>query len=293
MPRGIINQLEEGQWLSKSDRCLLIRLVVRDVMTENPNVSRGMFQQVAETMVAKYPHALHDRNKCLTDCNYLDQKLKFRFDEEMRAYRVKKSNEAPNIPEAHGCVRWRVRITPAERDQMLLKKEVMAQIFNTTLVNDWSWDDIMRNLIETYPLQREDINGQVKKKSRRARGANQEVQDQENMKTTQELTAEWPFLFQSKGMVLHFNELTKTDWLEKLSEFKEKFEPKSFIKFMSTLRELEDSSTRKKFKRAVKHNTCNDPDLLAIVLMLTEYYKEEKEQILIEIEVLISCLSYF
>lgn len=279
------------------------------MLTENQDVSRTFFTTVAESMVAKYPHALHDRNKSLTSCKYMAQKLKFRYDEEMRAFKVKSSIEAPNIPEAHGCVRWRVKITPEQRVDMENRKIIMSEIFSNTLVKDWPWEEIETHLLETFPLQREDINGQVKKKARRARGAGagqqstqqstpqqstpqqstaQDSTNQEEsqlIKTTRQLSTEWPFLFRGRGMLVHFNELTQIDWLERLEEFHENFEPNSFIKFLSTLRELDGSTTRRKYKKAVKHNTCKFPELLAIVLMLVQFYKEDEAEILIEIEV--------
>ncbi|XP_034244513.1 uncharacterized protein LOC117647102 [Thrips palmi] len=244
------------------------------------------------------------------------------------------------IPEAHGCARWRVKITPEKRIEMENSKLVMSQIFRNTLAKDWPWEKIDKRILDTFPLQREDINGQTKPRARRARGAGgaggashtgqaggsgagptgqsgrsgqtegsgqtgqagtsgagqagtsgagqagQQATEtgQENRKTTQQLSTEWPFLFRGRGMLTHFNELTQINWLEKLDEFQDDFEPYSFIKFLSTLKELESSSTRRKYKRAVKNKTCKYPKIVATVLMLAQFYKEDESESVIEIE---------
>lgn len=261
----------------------MIRLIVSDVLNERPEVPRTFFKEVARSMVRQYPTALHDRNKSLTDCQYMEQKLKFRYDEQTRAFKVKAGNEAPNIPEAYGCVRWRVKMSAAERESMMEKRTQLVEWYDDP-PRDWTWETILTELRITFPLQREEINNQVPKRKRRSRGGT-EQSTSENIKTTPELFKDWPFLFQSKGMKQHFQILTTKDWDETLVAFQEKYDLTSFIKFLSTQKELEASRTRKRCKRAKKNNTCRSPELIALVLMLTEYYKENTESIIIEIEV--------
>lgn len=157
VPDKITKRLKKGTWLKKKDRCRLIRLIVEQVIDYNPKVERVYFGEVAKMMLAKYTKALHDRNGEETSCSFYASKLKCRFDEERRDASLRGKSAAPKIPEAHGCIQWRVPVEEQTRRAKNNTKAKLVQMFANTAKKDWQWKQILTDMNDCYGLQRKTL----------------------------------------------------------------------------------------------------------------------------------------
>lgn len=270
--------------------------IVQDVMFEDPSFPRCGFSTIAEALVTKYPNTFQDKcpagSRPSLKCSYYSNKLKFRFDEVIRSKKKKNENECPNIPQAYGCVRWRVATLPEPREVLLQKKDEMLDMYNSIPNKEWNWDTINSHLKATFGLQREDINSQVPPKPAR-KGQKQPTAPK--AKTTREIDIDWPFLLTPKGVSVHYQELTqKPDFPSQMTEFENEYEIAKFLKFLKE-ENNNNKSIYKDYKLAVKTNSIADPHAIAMCLMLTNVMNDKIEQIVIEVEVkyiLILLISY-
>jgi len=287
MAAATVDKCEKGEWLEKSDRCAVVTSIVKDVLHEDASFPRNGFTKIAEAMVAKYPSTFQDRgaNTKQLSCTYYSNKLKFRYDEIMRSRKNKDKNECPNIPQAYGCVRWRVATLPEPREDLLKRKEEMADIFLNFSRKDWDWDLIQDHMKATFGLQREDINSQTPPKPPR-KGQRQVTQPEP--RTTKQIDEDWPMLLHPKGMAIHFTELTqKPDFLSQLNQFDTEYGTMTFIKFLKK----QTGSNREiysDFKSTLKKTEGKEPHCIAMCLMLVNVMKEEQKLIIIEVEVWLS-----
>lgn len=291
MPAATLEKCDKGQWLDKAERCAVVFNIVQDVLHEDASFPRTGFNKIAEAMVAQHPNTFQDRGKDVKplSCLYYTNKLKFRYDEVLRSRKNKDKNECPQIPQAYGCVRWRVATLPEPREDLLKRKQEMAEIYSNSRRKDWDWDLIQDHMQATFGLQREDINSQTPPK--RPRKGQRQVTRPEP-RTTKQIDEDWPMLLQPKGMAIHYTELTKKpDFLSQLNEFDNEYGQDTFIKFLRK-QNGPNREVYSDFKSAVKKTEGKEPHCIAMCQMLVNVMQEEQKLIIIEVEVWSSSTPY-
>lgn len=273
------NALDAKRKLKRNERIRLVQVIVKETRTKYPNIRRDEYKGIAERMVRKYPRSLKDAGKGKSvESSFLEKKLKTRADEEVRAEKKKAANEAPNVPQAYGCVRWRVQIPQNSRQELDTIREELESTFNELRSRDWDWRGILEKLEATYALQREEINAQDPPKKRRARGAPHRPPAVPAM-ATKEIAKRWPFVFRPKGMLLHFKLLTQKDLEQQFHEYQERAE--SMVTYLA--QKLDEERLESRWRAAKDENP--QATTLALFQLLIKYFKETEGSLFKEVEV--------
>lgn len=184
----------------------------------------------------------------------------------------------PQIPKAHGCISWDPPLSAADESQQEIQMTEMQEIFLSKTESDWNFkNDINPKMAETYPLQRKHVNIGVSK-TRSKKG-----QAQPNNTPplgVVELQKRWPFLFRHEGMDIHFSLLTGESFITNFTSWID-----ANVKDM--IRTLQDSNDFCKrllalLETALEHNTCEAPRVLAALMMIITYFKEDVKEILLQ-----------
>lgn len=277
-----MDALDAKRKLKKDQRIRLVQVIVKETRHKYPNICRDEFKGIAARMVTKYPRSLKDAGKKGQDqigSSFIEKKLKNRWDEELRAQKKKAANEAPNVPQAYGCVRWRVQIAQNTRPDLEKTREELKTTFNEVRSREWIWRDILDKMEQTYAVQREDINTQTPPKKRRARGAPHPPPTVQAMSTV-DIARRWPFLFRPQGMLQHFKILTQKDLEAKFDEYQETAE--HLVEYLA--KKLGEEGIERRW-RAAKDQIGKAATTLALFQLLVRYFKEQEDSIFREAEV--------
>ena len=219
--------------------------------------------------------------------NSLCKKMQDKFDNDKRpARRTTTETEAPAIKPAYGCVRWRVFSLPAgESEESLNTLQVdLKNHFETVRPGSWDWQTVEAGMTKTYCNQRKDLNQQAEEIEKGQR-KNKKQTEQDNtvqIITTEELRNKWPFLFQPRGRLAHFFQLTEVKITEKITGFLNT-DIKDIVKFL-----LETNKGKtKKIKKSLKRATLPGQNgrLAALILLLLQRFGEQKDGIFIMVDV--------
>lgn len=294
----ICSLIEEKKVLDSTQLDKCVRKIVAHVKETVPNVKRSLFKSLSEDIVQEYPCSFKDimvkgkAGKALTtDAEKLTYKMNNRYDNTNRQDKTPLQKEAPNIPQAVGCVRWSVTSLPDGEDEDTVEGRIveLQLIFQEESPREWDWDKIEENMIITFGIQRAELNSQVEKKKPKKRKRRQQEDDEEAeeavddveeppaVKTTNEIIHKFPFLMHPKGMNIHFEELTKKCFLTSLCEWLDEVED-TMVDFLATKHD-DNPRVRHLMRKAKDSKSCDEDDaaVMAILIMIINSLHEKKE----------------
>ena len=284
--------MKAGKALTNNQINSVVYRVVEDVVENVSHVNRKFFQSIATLMIRQFPNAFSDivvtaaKAKRLTTYGKLVYKLKNRYDNSKRkAERTRLQIEAPPRPEAYGCQRWQVLDMPqGETIETLKEKEERLKDIYETGVRNWDWNKIKELMTSTYILQRRLINSQfIQRRGRRGQN--------EQRATTGQIQDQYPLLFTYKGMTLHFKLLTNVHFQLKVESMMNEAS-EDLMDFLVTKQEA-NTRIKRAMKDAVKNDTCQDPQLTALVLMVIRTLKEKFTGLIQIVQVCMIVLNSF
>ncbi|KAK3923523.1 Enolase 1 [Frankliniella fusca] len=235
MPTGIQEAIRKECRPSSKAREAMVERFVDDCRKNIPNLQRSDFVDLADFLVQTYPATFKDtviytNNKLGSDS--LRDQFRNKFDNDKRNPNVRTSKEleAPARPEAYGCISWNPQLPASETEASQEEKRITLLNMSRLAKKNWDQKTIKKLMMETYYLQRKDINGEVvaaKPKNNKKR-KRREMEDEENESQADDppqgmnvslVRERWPFLFTSKGMNQHCKTLTGTDFHDSLYEW--------------------------------------------------------------------------
>lgn len=115
-----------------------------------------------------------------------------------------------------------------------------------------------------------------------------EVDEEEaNNFTTAYIRERWPFLFTSKGMLNHFNFLTSTQMADQIENYLTE-EIDNVLEFLVPKKGARNKRVKKRMNAAITENEdTNSCKITALVLMLANFFKEDKNCLIKLVEVCI------
>ena len=309
---GLKERLIAGRKLTKPMRLALVARAVNQVRMNVPNANRRIFLQVMADMKLKHSRTFkHELANGVVGKKTIAYYMQAKFDNDHRAnQKTRAEAEAPAFKAAYGCVQWRLaglppQQTPATQEEL---RAELVDIFQTQRESAWNWNEIRSKMNLTYGTLRSEINSQAESiiKTRQAlikrrrqqslskrRGREQEndleeenvEDDQLNVKTTAEIQARWPFLFQPSGMASHFLKLTNIDLEEKFTECVAN-DLDTTLEFLIE-KQRQNKKVGKKIKRAIeeREELTRSLKYAGLLKMLTNYFQEDIEFLVRVIEV--------
>lgn len=301
-------RLDAGKKLTKLLRREVVSRTVNQVRNKVPGADRKIFLHIMKEMKRKHGRSFrHELANGVVGSKTVVYYMQTKYDNSRRpARRTRLETEAPNLKEAYGCVKWRLLNLPANQTietQEQIRAE-LQEIFTTRREEAWNWADIQDRMDLTYGSLRAEINKQAlsiekAKKALRKRNRNKNQQQENRQQEEDEnvddpdaaitptaaLQEKWPFLFQPKGMMHHFNRLTEVDYEEKQRLFVENELDKT-LELLAGKRK-NNKKFQKKVNKAIRRNAGNERGLklTALVVMLTNYFSECLNSIIQVIEV--------
>ncbi|CAL8236235.1 unnamed protein product [Boreogadus saida] len=262
----------------------MVRMMVDEMRQHclNPTLSQCAF--IAKGIIEKYPNSLQDRTeegeKMGSGHYTLCQQLKSRVDNLNRnntLARLRKERRPAVTPAAtagnseparkcaktdsYGCINWQPIVLPEgeTKESLLHKKEELKLIFNHEGQRGADRGRVAELMEITFETQRRNIN---------------------MLPAMQELIKEWPFLFQKRFLLDHFNQLTGIELDARLRESMETkgtaLEPKT-TKFLVRINP-EFSKCTAKFQTSKKTNkmvqrkqVSLNPHVAAFIRDFTEF----------------------
>lgn len=301
LPDKILHCLKKNKPLNNRQIDKVVQCVVDSVTFSVAGVERGFFGPLSEDIIEDYPKSFEEisvgsKTRNLTNSKEkLCYKLKNRFDNGNRGEKTDMQKEAPNRPEAYGCVRWRVLSFPPGSTEEELKQiaEEMRIYFNTQKKNAYDWEEIKLKMTKTYGLQRAIIISQINYTNKSKRKEQQKKQTEENNEedgdgeeeivTTSSINEEFPMLFTYVGMIHHFEMLTGKDFEKLLSDWLTSVED-ILVDFLA-LGKPDNLKLKAQLKKIKKRDPSNEEsELIAIFLMLANYFKDD-------INLLVQCVD--
>ncbi len=327
---GLEQKLKKGLRLTPRERCKIVEEVSIQIENAVPNCPRSLYRDVyLEQMLVKHKASFEETlgahgSKKKTVSGILLQ-LNTRFDNVHRPDRNKPLNtkqlENPNFKGAVGTIRWREVDYPEGKDEQSLseKKEELQRIHANVRENRFDWELITSSMTVTYKLQRDLINKNMegaiqeqktakKKKMRRNKRTKDDVEDNQeteenqdnelndvslnenNKVKIQDIRDEFPFLFTSKGMMVHFSLLTGIQVLPTLEEFIAK-EVDPFLQYFDSTSDNHFLSLGRKMRRAIQNAEDEGPEyeayakLVTLLKMMLHQFKEDQSQLWCQIDV--------
>lgn len=210
--------------------------------------------------------------------------------------------EKNQMPKAHQVVRASgvVGVQPDEYEPALdqasrLEQEGIRshlQNLHHADPDDWAWENIHQDMMESYILQRHDI---VKAKEAVTTYENHEEQgenidpdedpDEPSVKALQRVKELWPYLFRPQGLRDHHNRLTKRDLKPHLDEFLESKLDHILVYLTSSSKSNQKNvALTMRLDRVVKEWTP-PKKFLKMILMLANHFGERKNILLHAVEV--------
>uniref|UniRef100_A0A8C2FGN5 Uncharacterized protein n=1 Tax=Cyprinus carpio TaxID=7962 RepID=A0A8C2FGN5_CYPCA len=269
-----------------SDRLQMIRVIVDEIRIHCPNPTRAECSPIAKNIVAQYPKTFSDVTDEgeLLGCGYtsLLNQIKTRVEHINRGNtlsrirRLKRTNEnegdtsqsknTRNQVDSYGCINWQPHNLPEGEtlDSLEVKRQMLVTLYRKEGprgAESMKVDDLMHI---TYLQQRQFINSNPPPR-------------------LDDVMQEWPFLFQKRWLLCHFEKLTGIDILSRLTmaiqnkgrriiNYFQHQKLKWRGEIQSLLTEMENDS-----------RTLQDQDLMAtsVVLLLMAFFREAMESLFI------------
>lgn len=303
---AIIRRLDKGKKLSARLRRQFVGRLVHQVRTTVPGATRIVFKSVMVDIKTKYPISFrHELAKGKVGKRSITRKCMEKFDNDKRPpRRTKLESEAPTLKAANGCIKWRTALpdgqTSESQEQIC---EELKEYFQNTRPKRYDWDYIEAQMKLTYSSQRKDLNKQAEALERlrlaalkKRRKGNQNQNPEENLDNPDVLTAQiadtWPFLFQARGMRMHFTELTGVNFGTCIENLVSSNQLDLLIEFWkeSLLKSKPAKKILKKLKSKLKSEDLSEENKLALkifclIRLLIIYFKEDVNELLLCVEV--------
>ncbi|XP_067101214.1 uncharacterized protein [Osmerus mordax] len=275
-PAAVQKAVADQTRASPGDRRDMVKVVVDQMLKNDPNPTRGMCQSIARSIVRDYPNTFADVGKkgdIVGDgCHSLLQQIKTRVEYKNRKNTLarRRRERRPHIGVAegaremargpvdqYGCVRWRTEELPAGETEATLD-EMKRQLCNIYSEEGMGGAERADPLMEkTYIIQRRYLNSVP-------------------APAIAEIKEEWPFLFSQRGLYSHFGLLTDVSILNKLQEAMNG-------KGSTAIRFFQEHSRRPGIEDVLNTYEPETSDKAACVLMLLmAYFKEPKNSIMLE-----------
>ena len=275
-------KLNEKEKPDISDRRHMVRMMVDEMRQHclNPTLSQCAF--IAKGIIEKYPNSLQDRTeegeKMGSGHYTLCQQLKSRVDNLNRnntLARMRKERRPAVTPAAtagnseparkcaktdsYGCINWQPIVLPEGemKESLLHKKEELKLIFSHEGQRGADRARVAELMETTFETQRRNIN---------------------MLPAMQKLIKEWPFLFQKRFLLDHFNQLTGIELDARLRESMESKGKRVMTFFQSQLLRWG------KEVRTVLANLAKEPEVdpcLAVVLTMMAFFHEKEDALFI------------
>lgn len=282
-PAAVQKALADQTRPSPGDRREMVKVVVDQMLENDPNPTRAMCQSIARSIVRDYPKTFADVRKkgdIIGDgCHSLLQQIKTRVEYKnikntlarRRRERRPRTGVADGAREVargpvdqYGCVRWcPAERPPGETEATLL--EMKSQLCKMYTEEGMGGAERADPLMEkTFIIQRQYLNSVP-------------------APAIAEIKEEWPFLFSQRGLYSHFGLLTDVSILNKLQEALNN-------KGSTVICFCQEHSRRPGIQDVLNNYEPETSDKAACVLMLLmAYFREPKNAIMLENDV--SCLK--
>lgn len=303
--KEIIRKLKHGRKLKMKHRKLFVARVVDQVRQRVPAAERNVFIQVMTDVKKKYPTSFrHELAGGKVGKTSITFKMMTKFDNDKRPDRkTRVEKEAPTLKAAYGCVQWRAPLpagqTVGSQEEV---RKALHKYFHETRPTAWDWTDIQSKMLLTYSSQRKDLNSQAEaiervrkatlKAKRTGRVGEEEAAVDDPLAPTVRIVDRWPFLFQARGIRVHFTQLTKVEFSAAIQKFLAENHLKQLLDFLSDLlaRNEEAKRTVKKMKKRVKRaeeteESKTSLQFSVLLLLLCLHWKENLDHILTCVEV--------
>lgn len=260
------------------DRREMIRLIVDQMRAVEANPTRADCICIAKKIIQKHPKSfadvLQDGSKIGSGYSSLVNQLKTRV-EHLNRDSMKSPRRAGKQPttstsssttkrpsDQYGCVQWQPACPTGQSEESLREKQKELLELHSREGPMGAERGVVQQLMkETYYLQRQAINAHPPP-------------------TIAQLKGDWPYLFVQKQLYLHFNELTDIPILEKLeAAIQEK--GKMILQFFR--QKPSNSDVRQVLSRFDGSGSTGLAP--CVVLCLLAHFKEEREALLLQVEV--------
>ena len=275
MPESLKNALTTKTRPDPADRREMIRILGDCVYSIAKRPGRAALRKIVNSIVSQYPESFQDKVKdsVIGDGNStLLAQLEYRMDNLNRDNSVLKRASFAVVPgsdgcstlqvkrnrssDSYGCVDYQPEV-PKGKDLEEIKQMQTEMISKSVLLNV-HWLDIENSMRATFGLQRADING----------GA-----------TTGNLLKEWPFLFFSQGLDLHFTLLVgqpllktmKAACTSKIPQIVKYFEENGKSKMKSVVCDL---------KNAKEEVASTFPEVIGVIQLLAMQFGESLDELI-------------
>lgn len=305
----IVNRLMNGKKLTARLRREFVARVVHQVRTTTPGATRAIFVSVMKDIKLKYPRSFrHELADGKVGRKSITKKLMDKYDNDKRPpRRTSLETEAPVLKSAYGCIKWRAPLPDGQtcESQEQIRQELQQYFYNTRPTR-YDWDLIEAQMKVTFSTQRKELNVQAETierlrkaaiKKRRLNKENQNPREEEEEDNPEEmLTAsiadKWPFLFQARGMRMHFSELTGLDFAACIEKLVSSHTLDQLLEFCKdSLKDIKAAKKiAKKLRSNLKNNVLSEENKLSLkifclIRMIVIFFKEDESELLIRIEV--------
>ena len=275
LPKEILKALQKGEKLVPKQRRTLVRIVSDKIMQITRKPGRKALEQIAYKMTGKYPASLKDYiGETLVGSGYdsLVRSMENRIDNQTRGETPSArkrtqdklgEGEKPVERDPYGCIEWLPREFPHEENEESQKDHMeWLKEHNLLPPNQFKLAEITRRMKATYRSQRIDIV--------------------EKCLSTKDLRANWPYLFEFQWLLTHFHILVGIDLQTTIVKHLQEKAPK-ILAYMKATCKAKKSDTE--VKQACESSGSDIPKTTGCVLMLLEYFKEEREKLILCVEV--------
>lgn len=297
MAPSLRHAISVGQRPTHSDRLQMIRFIVDAIRAHCPNPTKAECSQIAKNVVAQYPKSFSDvtDEEDLLGSGYTSLLIQIKTRVEhvnrgntlariRRPKRTNETNEDSSQPknicikvDSYGCINWQPHNLPEGEtmDSLEVKRQMLVTLYikeGPRCAETVKVDDLMHI---TYIQQRQFINSNPSP-------------------TVSDIMLKWPFLFQKRWLLSHFETLTGIDILTRLTvalqnkgrriiNYFQHQKLKWRGEIQALLNEIENDS-----------RTLQDQDLMVIsvILLLMTFFREAMESLFILADVSIVLSQY-
>lgn len=290
MPKGVKEAIANHSRPSPGDRRAMVNVVVDEMMIYHPNPNMNQVTCIAKRIVKEHPDSFEDRadvgQRIGSGSASFAKQLKNRVENKTRGndavrLRLKKStcrmSSAGNVSDgengtrrkdSYGCVNWNPSLPAGETNETLKSAQEALKEQYTLGPERWDTRSVDEGMKKTFCVQRSDING----------GA-----------TTPELCEDWPFLFQCRWFLGHFDELVGS----KIESLLENAGDKARRLYQFSMHEQQRKGYGKlgEVLHAVTSANLPQTDLRCFVLLVLGHFKEDASTLFRSVDV--SCQLCF
>lgn len=285
--------VDEKRPPSDEAELLMINTIVECVKRDAPKAKREIMHPIVDEIVNDYPASFIDKVGTATlGYGRFLKHCKDQWDNKGRGGAKKReAGELFDMPvkSVLGCEEWQAIELPAEEtedSQRLKQKEL--QDMSKVAHRDLDKDKVKDLCDKTYPAQRVAILKMYKKikdqqKQRKKKKVQQETPETQTAEMT-DLVQSWPFLFRPIGSTIHFERLTKRGYKHCLDTYF-MFHGEDMLQYLIKNGGVACHKIEKRLQKCIEKNAISEPKFLALILLLSNHFKEDPEKFLVTADV--------